>query len=115
MKRTVGFMVCFALLVTGAWLPGGVYAQEEETAPAADPRAAMAAAMAAEGIKMPGEVTTPMGTITLHGMITTGVLGYMTDNTAVDGDEEEWGLMPYDPIWTANQAQVSLTYDLWGF
>jgi hypothetical protein len=35
----------------------------------------------------------------------------MTDNTAVDGDEEEWGLMPYDPVWTASQAQVSLTYD----
>jgi hypothetical protein len=93
-----------------------VFAQEAETAAPeegqqADPMAAMAAAMAAEGIKMPGEVTTPMGKITLHGMVMTGLQGRMSDNTAVDGDEEEWSLMPWDPVWQENGAKVSLTYD----
>jgi hypothetical protein len=89
--------------------------QTEQQAPQAqqqaDPRAAMAAAMAAEGIKMPGEVTTPMGKITFHGMVMTGLQGYMTDNTALDGDEEEWNLMAWDPVWQENGAKLSLTYD----
>jgi hypothetical protein len=113
MKRTIGFMVLTALLIVGAWLPGGVYAQEEAEAAVTtvvDPRAAMAAAMAAEGIVMPGQVTTPMGKITLHGMVMTGLQGYMTDNTAVD-DDEDWGLMAWDPVWQENGVKLSLTYD----
>ena len=120
MKAKMWFVCCCALLLTGAWFSGAVFAQEGEgaqeepqaqEAPAQDPRAAMAAAMMAEGIKMPGEVTTPMGKITLHGMFMTGLHVNMNDNTAVDGDEEDWNLMPFDSVWQENAAKLSLTYD----
>jgi hypothetical protein len=117
MRKTACFVFSLALLGILMWSPGKVFAQEEgdessaDAAAAADPRAAMAAAMAAEGIKMPGQVTTPMGTITLHGMIMTGLQGYMTDNTAVDDDQKEWNLMAWDPVWQENGAKLSLTYD----
>jgi hypothetical protein len=52
-----------------------------------------------------------MGTITIHGMVMLGATGLMTDNTALDGDEEEWGLIPMDAMWQQNGAKVSLTYD----
>jgi hypothetical protein len=71
------------------------------------------AAMAAEGITMPGEVVTPMGKITLHGMVMTGLQARMNDNTTgahVDGNAE-WTLRPWDPVWEENGAKVSLTYD----
>ena len=92
-------------------------AQAAPQAQSQDPRAAMAAAAAAEGIIMPGQVTTPMGKITLHGMVLGGLTGYMQDNTAVDksdsstSDEEKWTLMPYDATWQENAAKVSITYE----
>jgi hypothetical protein len=100
-------IISFVLLVVSVWFSGMIFAQEAGS----DPQAAMAAAAVAEGMKMPGEVTTPMGKITLHGMVMTGIQGYMTDNTALDGDEEEWGLMAWDPVWQENGAKISLTYD----
>ena len=131
MKRKACFVFSLALLGVIMWFPGMVYAQEAAEAEgqaagqaveqaaenpaeaqAVDPRAAaMAAMMAAEGIKRPGEVATPMGTLTLHGMVMTGLQGYMSDNTALDGDEKEWNLMAWDPVWQENGAKVSLTYD----
>ncbi|MDR2792874.1 MAG: hypothetical protein LBB61_04305 [Treponema sp.] len=90
----------------------------EQAPQSQDPRAAMAAAAAAEGIIMPGQVTTPMGKITLHGMFVGGLMAYMQDNTAVakaDGDntnsEEKWVLMPFDATWQENAAKVSITYE----
>jgi hypothetical protein len=97
--------------MASALFTGVVFAQDDQGTAAADPRAAMAAAMAAEGIKMPGEVTTPMGKITLHGMVMTGLQGYMTDNTNLDDDETEWNLMAWDPIWQENGVKTSLIYD----
>jgi hypothetical protein len=118
MKRTNRLAFCFVLLFAGTWFSGKVYAQDiaetEAEAPAAaqaDPRAAMAAAAAAEGIIIPGQVTTPLGKITLHGMIMTGLQERMSDNTALDGDEKEWSLMPWDPVWQENGAKISLTYE----
>jgi hypothetical protein len=99
------------VLTVTVFLVGGPAFAQDASGVAEDPRAAMAAAMAAEGIKRPGEVTTPMGTITLHGMVTTGLQGYMADNTAVDDDEKDWTLMAWDPVWQENAAKVSLTYD----
>jgi hypothetical protein len=93
-----------------------VFAQEggdEQQQQGVDPMAAMAAAMTTEGMKVPGEVTTAIGKITLHGMVMSGLQGYMTDNTALDGDgdDEKWGLMAWDPVWQENGAKLSLTYD----
>ncbi|MDR2477379.1 MAG: hypothetical protein LBD18_06310 [Treponema sp.] len=115
MKRNLCAVIMLAMIAAAAFAQEEGAEQTEQQAPQAqqqaDPRAAMAAAMAAEGIKRPGEITTPMGTITFHGMVMTGLQGYMTDNTAVDGDEEEWGLMAWDPVWQENAAKLSLTYD----
>jgi hypothetical protein len=113
MKKIMYAAIMFAMIAAV------VFAQEEEEQQtpqaqeqqAADPRAAMAAAMAAEGIKRPGEITTPMGTITLHGMVMTGLQGYMANNTAVDGDEKDWSLQAWDPVWQENAAKMSLTYN----
>jgi hypothetical protein len=44
-------------------------------------------------------------------MFVGGVQGYMTDNTAVDGDEKEWSLMAFDPVWTKNSAILALDYN----
>jgi hypothetical protein len=101
MKKLICTAIILAMIGTTT-----AFAQDGE-----DPTAAMAAVMAAEGIKMPGEVTTPMGKITLHGMIMTGLQGIMTDNTNNDDDQKEWSLMPWDPVWQENGAKVSLTYD----
>jgi hypothetical protein len=84
MKRLM--IVCLGLALTGITLA----AQEpsQEAAPAEDPRAAaMAAMFAAEGITRPGQVTTPMGKITLHGMVTGGVSAALFDNSAVSKDD----------------------------
>jgi hypothetical protein len=107
MKKTLGF-ICLITLVCGM-----VFAQEEGAQEGvgqqatADPRAAMAA----EGIIMPGQVTTPMGKFTLHGMMMTGVQAYLEDNTAVDNSDEEWKLMAWDPIWQRSAVNLSLTYE----
>jgi hypothetical protein len=109
MKKKVCLAFCCVLLTTGA-----VFAQEdaatESAAAQTDPRAAMAAMMAAEGMIMPGEVTTSLGRISLHGMIMTGLQGRMQDNTGLD-DDEDWTLMPWDPVWQENGAKISLTYE----
>jgi hypothetical protein len=105
MRKTACFVFSLALLGILMWSPGKVFAQE-----GADPRAA---AMAAEGI-LPPQVTTSMGKITLHGMVLTGVQGYMADNTALDKDvsrDEEWMLQGWNPTWQENVARVSLIYD----
>ncbi|MDR1106810.1 MAG: hypothetical protein LBL44_10685 [Treponema sp.] len=59
---------------------------------------------------MPGEVTTSLGRISLHGMIMSGLQGRMQDNTGLD-DDEDWTLMPWDPVWQENGAKISLTYE----
>ena len=84
-------------------------AQNPAEAQAVDPRAAaMSAMMAAEGIKRPGEVATPMGTLTLHGMVMTGLQGYMTDNTALDSHEEEWNLRQGMRFLRSNYAGIHI-------
>ncbi|MDR1072281.1 MAG: hypothetical protein LBL45_01205 [Treponema sp.] len=42
---------------------------------------------------MPGQVTTRLGKITLHGMVMTGLQAYVSDNTTLDGDQED-GIKP---------------------
>jgi hypothetical protein len=109
MKKKVCLAFCCMVLTTGA-----VFAQEdaatELAAAQTDPRAAMAAMMAAEGMIMPGKVTTSPGRISLHGMIMTGLQGRMQDNTGLD-DDEDWTLMPWDPVWQENGAKIFLTYE----
>ena len=106
--------ICLVMALCGIPLAAQEGAAGEEAAPQAqsqDPRAAMAAAAAAEGIIMPGQITTPLGRITLHGMFLGGAMATMQDNTAVDGDEEDWSLMPFDATWQENAAKISLTYE----
>jgi zona occludens toxin (predicted ATPase) len=87
-------------------------APQETTQQTQDPRAAMAAAAAAEGIIMPGEVTTQMEKITVNGMIVTGAQARLVDNTAIDNDDEDdWKLMGWDTTWQRNSALMSLTYN----
>jgi hypothetical protein len=89
----------------------------------ADPRAALAAAAAAEGMVIPGQVTTPLGKITLHGMFIGGLSLNYRDNTArgnagkfpmnptTDDDEDKFVFLPYDATWQENAAKISLVYD----
>jgi hypothetical protein len=119
-------MVCLVVAVLGLPLyaqeetPEGQQAGSEGSAPSAapvDPRAGIAALAKALGYIMPGEVTTPLGRITLNGMFVGGLTGYMENNTALDktdqlnNDDEDWVLQPFDSSWQANFAKVSLTYN----
>jgi hypothetical protein len=110
MKKTLGF-ICLMALVCGAAFAQEAAQEEGAQQAAEDPMAGMAAYMASEGIVMPGQVATSMGKFTVRGMFVGGVQGYMTDNSAVDGDEKEWGLMAWDPIWTKNSAIIALDYN----
>ncbi|MDR2079475.1 MAG: hypothetical protein LBP74_07140 [Treponema sp.] len=129
MKKTLGF-ICLIALICGV-----VFAQEEgaqegaaqeavaqegpaqeaaaaQQLAAVDPRAAaMAAMMAAEGIKRPGQLALPMGTLTINGMIMTGLQATKAVNPGGSPNDEEWGLMPWDPVWQQNGAKLSLTYN----
>jgi hypothetical protein len=119
MKMKKFYFLCMAIIL--AMIGTTVVAQEAGAeggeAPAqVDPRAAMAAAMAAQGIVRPGQITTPMGKITINGMVMTGLQAYMADNTAVDDDDDgagegDWTLQAWDPVWQENAVKLSLTYD----